>query len=155
MSRFTNQIKSFNKMYGLVVADVPSFPFTGPEIKEQLKTRLRAFKAILVEEIDEVEDLIYDIDAAVPPTEVLANLADWLGDIQVYCASEMAKFGLDNDMVLDVIMASNESKLGADGKPIYDERGKVMKGPNYWRPEGQLQRYIQAAIMQAEKEGKE
>jgi predicted HAD superfamily Cof-like phosphohydrolase len=60
-------------------------------------------------------------------------LADLLGDIQVYCASEMAKFGLPLDEVLAIIMRSNFSKLGADGKPIYDERGKVQKGPNYWK----------------------
>ena len=58
-----------------------------------------------------------------------------LCDIQVYCASEMAKFGLPLDKVLAVIMNSNFSKLGADGEPIYDERGKVQKGPNYWKPE--------------------
>jgi predicted HAD superfamily Cof-like phosphohydrolase len=45
-------------------------------------------------------------------------------------------------------MASNMSKLGPDGKPIYDERGKVMKGPGYWKPEPMLLRYIQAAIRQ-------
>lgn len=154
MSKFTEQIKQFNQMYGLPVAEVPSFPFKGAGIPDQFKKRLRAFKDILLEEIQEAEDIIYDIDAAVPPTQVLTDLADWLGDIQVYCASEMAKFGLDNDVVLDIIMASNASKLGEDGKPIYDERGKVMKGPNYWRPEGQIQRYIQAQIRQSEKEEK-
>jgi predicted HAD superfamily Cof-like phosphohydrolase len=40
--------------------------------------------------------------------------------------------------VLDVIMDSNESKLGADGKPIYDANGKFLKGPNYWRPEPRI-----------------
>jgi predicted HAD superfamily Cof-like phosphohydrolase len=66
-------------------------------------------------------------------------LADLLGDIQVYCASEMAKFGLPLDQVLAIIMQSNFSKLGADGLPIYDERGKVMKGPGYWKPEPKIQ----------------
>ena len=71
-------------------------------------------------------------------------LADLLGDIQVYCASEMAKFGLPLDQVLAIIMQSNFSKLGADGKPIYDERGKVMKGPDYWKPEPKLQAMLTA-----------
>jgi predicted HAD superfamily Cof-like phosphohydrolase len=65
-------------------------------------------------------------------------LADLLGDIQVYCASEMRKFGLPQDDVLSIIMQSNFSKLGADGKPIYDERGKVQKGPGYWKPEPKI-----------------
>ena len=43
-------------------------------------------------------------------------------------------------------MASNMSKLGEDGKPIYDERGKVMKGPGYWQPEPMIERMIRARI---------
>jgi hypothetical protein len=40
-------------------------------------------------------------------------------------------------------MDSNTSKLGADGKPIYDERGKVMKGPGYWKPEPAIKELIE------------
>jgi hypothetical protein len=61
-----------------------------------------------------------------------------LGDIQVYCASEMRKFGIPQAETLRTIMESNFSKLGADGKPIYDDRGKVCKGPLYWKPEPAL-----------------
>jgi predicted HAD superfamily Cof-like phosphohydrolase len=71
-------------------------------------------------------------------------LADLLGDIQVYAASEMAKFGLPLDQVLAIIMQSNFSKLGADGKPIYDERGKVQKGPDYWKPEPKIKEMLAA-----------
>jgi len=45
--------------------------------------------------------------------------------------------------VLDIIMDSNESKLGADGKPIYDANGKFLKGPNYWRPEPRIKALLQ------------
>ena len=41
-------------------------------------------------------------------------------------------------MLLAIIRQSNFSKLGADGKPIYDERGKVQKGPGYWKPEPKI-----------------
>lgn len=71
-------------------------------------------------------------------------LADLLGDIQVYCASEMAKFGLPLDDVLETIMRSNFSKLGEDGNPIYDERGKVLKGPNYWKPEPAIKELLES-----------
>ncbi len=77
-------------------------------------------------------------------------LGDLLGDVQVYCASEMAKFGLPLDEVLAIIMQSNFSKLDADGKPIYDERGKVMKGPGYWKPEPKIQ-----ALLASLREGKQ
>ena len=92
-----------------------------------------------MEEVHEMDEIIAAQHAGKDPLEVLTMLADLLGDIQVYCASEMAKFGLPLDQVLSIIMQSNFSKLGADGLPIYDERGKVMKGPNYWKPEPKLQ----------------
>jgi predicted HAD superfamily Cof-like phosphohydrolase len=106
--------------------------------------RLQAFKSILSEEINEIDEIIEAAQKQAPAIEVLTMLADLLGDIQVYCASEMAKFGLPLDEVLAIIMQSNFSKLGADGKPIYDERGKVQKGPDYWKPEPKIQACLQA-----------
>ena len=151
-SKFTDSIEKFNKMYGLPANSMPTIPFTHSKelgtAKEQLINRLRRFSQIMTEEIEEAAYIIELVNAGDSPAEVLTAIADWLGDMQIYCASEMLKFGLDNDLVLDTIMASNMSKLGADGKPIYDERGKVLKGPNYWRPEPMIQRYIEAAIRQ-------
>lgn len=70
--------------------------------------------------------------------DVKVAIADLLGDVIVYCRSEALKYGLPLEKVLDIIMDSNESKLGADGKPIYDENGKFLKGPNYWKPEPKI-----------------
>lgn len=78
--------------------------------------------------------------------DLLTALADLLGDIQVYCASEMAKFGLPLDTVLSIIMQSNFSKMGADGKPIYDEHGKLQKGPAYYKPEPQIRGMLAEAL---------
>ena len=160
MSNFTNnfadKIAAFNKLYGLPVNDVPCIPFAPAVIYDtfrspsrQLFQRIVDFQSIMHKEIDEGNEIANKINAGDMPVEVLTEIADWLGDIQVYCASEMRKFGLDNDIILGIIMASNMSKLGEDGKPIYDERGKVMKGPNYWRPEPQIRRYIEAAWREA------
>ena len=80
-------------------------------------------------QVDEIDDLV--------------DLADWLGDIMVYAASEMRRFGLPINETLSIIMQSNFSKLGEDGKPIIKE-GKVMKGPGYWRPEPKLRELIVA-----------
>ena len=77
------------------------------------------------------------------PMEVAVAIADLLGDIVVYCRSEALKYGLPLEEVLDVIMDSNESKLGADGKPIYDANGKFLKGPNYWKPEPRIKALLQ------------
>lgn len=130
MSRFSEDIIEFNGMYKLPVANKPSLTEVGDAV-----SRLRDFKKILAEELEEIEDVIHLIENSSSASTSLTALADLLGDIQVYCASEMAKFGLPLDQTLAIIMNSNFSKLGKDGLPIYDERGKVLKGPNYWKPE--------------------
>ena len=76
--------------------------------------------------------------AGADAAEVLTAIADLLGDVIVYCRSEALKYGLPLEDVLDVIMDSNESKLNADGNPIYDANGKFLKGPNYWKPEPRI-----------------
>ena len=84
------------------------------------------------------------VSAGADPADVLVAIADLLGDVIVYCRSEALKYGLPLEEVLDVIMDSNESKLGADGKPIYDGNGKFLKGPNYWKPEPRIKALLEA-----------
>ena len=149
---FDEEIKLFNAMYLLPTLSSPGIPFVGDanqSSRQKTMMRLRQFKDILLEELDEVEEIIRKVEVGEAQEEVLTDLADWLGDIQVYCASEMRKFGLDNSVILSIIMASNRSKLGRDGKPLYDERSKVMKGPDFFPPEPEIRRYIAAAIRQA------
>ena len=141
MSDFSNDIEKFNSIYKLPVSAVPSL-VVGVPVAE----RMASFKNILMEEVHEMDEIIAAQNAGNDPIEVLTMLADLLGDIQVYCASEMAKFGLPLDQVLAIIMQSNFSKLGADGLPLYDERGKVLKGPNYWKPEPKIQAMLAALI---------
>ena len=145
MSEFNNQIKQFNKMYNLPVPQVPVISRIEFPDRLDLIDRLAKFKLIMLEELDEVHDLQVSINRGANEIDILTELADWLGDLQIYCASELTKFGLDNDIVLGIIMDSNMSKLGEDGKPITDERGKVMKGPGYWKPEPSLKSYIACA----------
>lgn len=134
MSNFADDIATFNGIYKLPVNHKPT-----TDIGVPLVDRLKAFKDILMEEVHEIDEIIGAQESGKTELEVLTMLADLLGDVQVYCASEMAKFGLPLNEVLAIIMQSNFSKLGADGKPIYDERGKVMKGPSYWKPEPKIQ----------------
>ena len=141
MSDFSNDIEKFNGIYKLPVSAVPSLVVGVPAAE-----RMASFKNILMEEVHEMDEIIAAQNAGSDPIEVLTMLADLLGDIQVYCASEMAKFGLPLDQVLAIIMQSNFSKLGADGLPLYDERGKVLKGPNYWKPEPKIQAMLAALI---------
>ena len=137
VNSFDRNIRRFNKMYKLPVATKPSLDQLGvPPL-----VRLHAFKDILLEELDEIDDIMISIIQRKSNAEdgsILTKLADLLGDLQVYCASEMVKFGLPISSTLDIIMRSNFSKMGADGKPIYDDRGKLQKGPDYWKPEPEI-----------------
>jgi len=168
---FEAQLLYFNGMYKLPVAPAPSIMEEAEHTmkrlglnegssQEMIVNRLNSFANILSEEITEVNDIIQSIklgfrmkdgDLVEPkteytPIEFLTDLADWLGDIQVYCGSEMVRFGIPVKETLTIIMSSNFSKLGADGKPVYDERGKVMKGPGYWKPEPQIKALLEEKI---------
>lgn len=143
MSSFSEDIKKFNGIYKLPVSAMPTLDVGVPAAD-----RMAAFKDILMEEVHEMDEIVAAQRSGTDALEVLTMLADLLGDIQVYCASEMAKFGLPLDHVLSIIMQSNFSKLGADGLPIYDERGKVMKGPNYWKPEPKLHAMLKELTVQ-------
>lgn len=120
-----------------------------PRIKtlKEAIARIGNFEKILKEECGEIVDIegvleSQDVEAA-KMLRARVMLADLLGDIIVYCASEAQRWDIGSlDDVLEIIMRSNFSKLGADGKPIKDERGKFLKGHGYWKPEP----YIQALL---------
>jgi predicted HAD superfamily Cof-like phosphohydrolase len=120
-----------NKMYDLPVKAIP-------EAGEDFEERIWQFQDILQEEVKEAEDICAFTD----DLDRLVALADWLGDIVVYCFGEAARHGIPIEAVLEIIMDSNASKLGDDGKPIKDARGKFLKGPNYWKPEPKIKELL-------------
>ena len=148
---FFSDIKKFNEIYKLPLNKKPTL--LGIE-------RLKNFKLILQEEVDEVDEIIKKYEELgdnlieEKKVELLAELSDWLGDMVVYIASECAKHGLNLNKTLEIIMQSNFSKLGEDGKPIYDERGKIMKGPNYWKPELKISEMLKESIEKFAKKSK-
>ena len=109
-----------------------------PTVAPDTADRLRKFKATLLDEVQEIDDIVIQAEAGADPMDIAVAIADLLGDIVVYCRSEALKYGLPLEEVLDIIMDSNESKLGADGSPIYDSNGKFLKGPHYWKPESKI-----------------
>lgn len=141
-NKFIERIQEFNKMYGAPVPSKPVWDWT-------LQDRLRQFSNMLTKELDEGE-IVKDKDkrardyvaSADPDQEeailtAMTDLADWLVDIVVYCLSECARHGIPAEEVFDIVMDSNASKLDADGRPIVAD-GKIMKGPNYWKPEPKI-----------------
>ena len=128
---FAQRIAAMNAMYKLPACDSPTLP-------DNVADRLVKFKATLLEEVHEIDEIVQLANSGSSAADVAVAIADVLGDIMVYCRSEALKYGLPLEDVLDIIMDSNESKLGADGKPIYDLNGKFLKGPHYWKPEPKI-----------------
>ena len=82
--------------------------------------------SLIEEELDELKQAIEDND--------IKEVADALTDILYVTYGAGHAFGIDLDKCFDEVQNSNMSKLSEDGKPIYNEDGKVMKGPNYFKP---------------------
>jgi predicted HAD superfamily Cof-like phosphohydrolase len=132
---FAGRIKAMNSMYRLKINEVPTIP-------DNVSDLLAKFKKTLSDEVNEIDEIISLANNAGSKDDLAVAVADLLGDIVVYCRSEALKYGIPLESVLSIIMDSNESKLGADGNPIYDENGKFLKGPNYWKPEPKIKALI-------------
>ena len=135
---FAKRIEAMNAMYKLPAHSSPTIP-------ENVAERLVKFKATLMDEVHEIDEIVASAEQGGSHADIAVAIADLLGDIIVYCRSEALKYGIPLEEVLQVIMDSNESKLGADGKPIYDANGKFLKGPNYWKPEPKIKALLSAA----------
>lgn len=128
---FAERIALMNAMYKIPSHEKPTIP-------ENVAERLKKFKATLMDEVHEIDEIVAQAESGASQIDIAVAIADLLGDVIVYCRSEALKYGLPLEAVLNIIMDSNESKLGADGKPIYDANGKFLKGPNYWKPEPKI-----------------
>ena len=117
MSNFS-KVGIFMKAFGQEVKNKPSF-----STDKINKLRLDLIK----EELSELTDAMNNKD--------LLEVADALTDILYVTYGAGHAFGIDLDKCFDEVQNSNMSKLDEDGKPIYNEHGKVMKGPNYFKPD--------------------
>ena len=110
-------VKKFMETFGQEVKLKAEFPSD-----KIVKLRYELIK----EELDEFEMALKDKN--------LKEVADSLTDILYVTYGAGHAFGIDLDKCFDEVQRSNMSKLGSDGKPIYNENGKVMKGPKYFKP---------------------
>ena len=116
MSNF-DHVKKFMQTFGQEVKNKAEFP-------EDKIVKLRY--DLIAEELNELKDAI--------KTKNLNEVADALTDILYVTYGAGHAFGINLDNCFDEVQKSNMSKLGSNGKPIYNEQGKVMKGPNYSEP---------------------
>ena len=117
MSNF-ERVKKFMETFGQEIKEKASFP-------NDKITSLRY--DLIKEELDEFKEAIDKKD--------IKEVADALTDILYVTYGAGHAFGIDLDKCFEEVQNSNMSKLGNDGKPIYNENGKVMKGPNYFKPD--------------------
>ena len=117
MSNF-EKVKVFMKTFGQEVKEKPEFP-------NDKITNLRC--DLIEEELKELKDAIEKKD--------IKEVADALTDILYVTYGAGHSFGINLDHCFKEVQNSNMSKLGSDGKPIFNEKGKVLKGPNYFEPD--------------------
>ena len=117
MSNF-DKVGIFMKTFGQEIKTKPSF--SSDKIN---KLRIDLIK----EELEELTEAMQKKN--------LLEVADALTDILYVTYGAGHAFGINLDKCFDEVQNSNMSKLGEDGKPIYNESGKVMKGPNYFKPD--------------------
>ena len=98
---------------------------TKPGLSTEKINKLRV--SLINEELEEFKKAIKNND--------LKEVADALTDILYVTYGAGHAFGINLDKCFDEVQQSNMSKLGDDGKPIYNDKGKVMKGPNYFKPD--------------------
>ena len=117
MSNFS-KVGIFMKTFGQEVKDKPAF-----STDKINKLRIDLIK----EELEELTEAMKNND--------LLEVADALTDILYVTYGAGHAFGIDLDKCFEEVQNSNMSKLDQNGKPIYNESGKVMKGPNYFKPD--------------------
>jgi len=122
MSNF-DEVKVFMKTYGQEIKLTPDFPEN-----KILKLRID----LIQEELDELKEAIENKD--------IVEVADALTDILYVTYGAGHSFGVNLDDCFSEVQRSNMSKLDDNGKPIFNENGKVLKGPNYFKPD--LKKYI-------------
>ena len=117
MSNF-DEVKVFMKTYGQEIKLTPDFP-------ENKILKLRV--DLIQEELDELKEAIENKD--------IVEVADALTDILYVTYGAGHSFGVNLDDCFSEVQRSNMSKLDEKGKPIYNDSGKVMKGPGYFKPD--------------------
>jgi predicted HAD superfamily Cof-like phosphohydrolase len=117
MSNF-NKVGTFMKTFGQEVKTKPSF-------SSDKINKLR---------IDLIKEELYELQEAMGNNDLI-EVADALTDILYVTYGAGHAFGIDLDKCFDEVQNSNMSKLDENGEPIFNESGKVMKGPNYFKPD--------------------
>ena len=111
------RVKKFMQTFGQEIKTKASFPSEN----------------IVSLRVDLIKEELSELKQAVQKKDI-KEVADALTDILYVTYGAGHAFGINLDKCFEEVQSSNMSKLGSDGKPIYNEKGKVMKGPDYFKP---------------------
>lgn len=157
-SVFQQDCQLMNEMYQVDAKEALAVPTA----QELLK-----FRCTLIDEVSEVDEIIkrcheYETypeknapEAVDLKVEILVAFVDWIVDIQVFAMSQCLRYGINPVPSMQIVMDSNFTKLGEDGKPIFDENKKFLKGPNYKKPEPAIREMIVDGLKQLQQLTKE
>lgn len=118
MSSLESQVRQFNETYNVSMKEKPELP---------TETEGNLLHSLILEELMELNEAMDNGD--------IIEVADALADIIYVTAQQALKLGFPVDALVREVQRSNMSKLGADGKPLYREDGKVLKGEAYSPPD--------------------
>lgn len=134
-SKSLQLVREFHEAFGAPVSEEPRLI---PEDRAALRVKL------IQEELNEYEEALEKGD--------LVEAADALGDLLVVVYGSMSEHGFDDEIIRDAIHESNMSKLDENGNPIVSDGtdgyplGKILKGPNYFKPTAKLTEYLEGAL---------
>lgn len=143
MTHTIEKVRKFHEAFGHPIAEKPT---AATEALRLLRVRLIAEELtelcdalgveLEVKKDFRAEEWVVEVGPLLPDYDIdLVEAADALGDLDYVVQGANLVFGFPSEAVLDEIQASNMSKMGEDGKPIYRSDGKILKGPNYFKPD--------------------
>lgn len=122
-------VVKFHRAFGL-----PAPPYPTLQSPDVIRLRMRLIREEYEEAMAELEQLLY-VQTVEQRDNGLKRLLKELSDLRYVVEGAAVTFGLPIDAAYMEVHRSNMSKLGSDGRPIYREDGKVLKGPNYFDPD--------------------
>jgi predicted HAD superfamily Cof-like phosphohydrolase len=138
MTKLRDQVMEFSKAFAVHIRETPGIPDD-----DTVKLRLKLIGEEFCELLEAcgyrgasiaIWSRLTDALSAAPKMDLVAAV-DALGDMQYVISGSYLACGVDDEPITDEIHASNMTKLGADGKPVYLPGGKVGKGPSFRRPD--------------------
>lgn len=133
------RLESIREAHGL---EIKTFPDLGKTPSEGLES----LKLFLTKAIVSLNSIQCDLKDGISEEDSLTGIATLLATIVAQCYENGLEYGIHISDIMEILLDSNESKLGTDGKAIFNEKGEALKGPYYWKPEPMICKYLKTQM---------